>query len=514
MKRFQFLFRRGRRIRTNAKSRRGVVLVVFAVLLIALLGMVGLVVDGANLASGHRQTQNAADAAALAAAMDRMRGRTMQEATTTANTFVVTHNGLTNATSEVNSPPSSGPYAGQSSYVEVIVTYPMTTYIAHVVGFAQNQTVTARAVAGYEAHSAGEGVAVLNPNAKPGVAVNGAGSILRVNGRINVNSGGGGMDEFGATVLDNSGANGTVAANGNPSGIYATDFRIVGGVDDRTKFYPYDSGDTLSLHCRELEEPDPLLELPTPYFNNGVDSRVRGDVSVTNNNITGLDSDSALQNHVATAGESVAGGLYTATAGEVILYPGVYRSLSITGGKVYFIPGIYVISPNKNVQNAFQINGGTVVARKVLFYNTSVSYNPSTGSPDSGDREDSTPLPNTEFAGSFQINAGMQFSPIDTTAVNYASLYSGARPVSSDFDGMLFYQRRRHQSSITIAGNAADGALAGTLYAKWSRVTITGQGTYNAQFIVGSILVNGNGNVTVLSAGGARGRAHRIYLVE
>ena len=57
-----------------ATLRSGKTLVMFAILLPVLLGMTGLVIDGGLLMAAHRQVQNAADAAALAAAMDKYRG--------------------------------------------------------------------------------------------------------------------------------------------------------------------------------------------------------------------------------------------------------------------------------------------------------------------------------------------------------------------------------------------------------------------------------------------------------
>ena len=496
------------------RQRRGVVLVVFLILVIVLLGMVGFVVDWALLATTYRQAQNAADAAALGAAMDRMRGQTTQTATATATSFVQTYNGLSNAPAPVvNIPPATGVYAGQAGYVEVIVTVPYQTYIAHVIGVAPNQQVVARAVAGYEAHSSGEGVLVLDPGARPGINVSGGGAI-RVNGSVSVNSEGGGVDQNGNPI--NNGNNGFGASGGQPnsiSGIFAQEIRVVGGVDNPANFKSYDLGGPSPLECRTLSEPDPLITLPTPMTSSGVDPRRRGDIAVTNAGVNGINSDTAGQNFVAVGGEPV-GDRHTATAGQVILHPGIYDRISITGGTVYMIPGIYVISPAQNVANALQITGGTVIARKMMFYNTAISYNPSNGNPDVNDGNDSTTLPNTDYAGGFQINAGMTFSPIDTSQVNYSSLYSGAPAVSSVFNGMLFYQRRRHKATITISGNSLAGNLAGTLYAKWSLFQISGQGNYDAQFVCGSMNVTGQGNVTILSSGGGRGRATQIYLVE
>jgi hypothetical protein len=387
----------------------------------------------------------------------------------------------------------------------------------HIVGVARNQHVLARAVAGREPHSAGEGVMVLNPDARPGLDVSGGGA-LRVNGRVVVNSERGGVDEFDQPI--NNGNNGFAARGGQPNsdtGLFANSIDVVGGVDNPSSFKPYTAGDPSPLRTRQLPEPDPLIELPTPVISNGVDPTNRGSVAVTNNGVQGVEATApgaGGTNFVAQGGESIPGTTTPAAAGQVILFPGVYQELSVTGGNVYFVPGIYVVSPQQNVANALKIRGGTVTAERLLFYNTAVSYNPTTGVPDVNDGEDKSPLPNSDYAGGFQINAGMKFSPIDTTQVNYASLYPNAPAVTSEFNGMLFFQRRRHRASVQIAGDSATGKLAGTLYAKWSNFQISGQGTYDAQFVAGSLSITGQGNVTILGAGEARGKANQIYLVE
>ena len=528
------LFWRPRRRRSWTR-RRGAVLAVFALIIVVLLGMVGIVVDAAILTATHRQAQNAADAAALAAAMDRMRSRTTTEATATATTFVQTYNGLTNAPAPtVNFPPATGPYAGRNDYVEVIVSAPVQTYLVHIVGVARNQQVQARAVAGFEAHSSGDGVMVLNPDARPGLSVSGGGR-LRVNGDVTVNSEGGGVDENNVAV--NNGNSGVAASGGSQpdpnTGLFAINIDVVGGVDKPANFKPYDVGGPQPLHAKQLPKPDSLISLPTPVSaanvdggtgsNNiasGVDATPtsRGDVAVTNNSASGLGNYAGPGVDVNfksnSGGEPVPGRTTPAAAGEVILFPGIYGSLSITGGNVYLVPGIYVLSPTKQTTTALKITSGTVTAEHVLFYNTAVSYNHTNGQPDVGDTEDKTPLPNTDYAGGFTINAGMKFSPINTSLVNYSALYSGAPRVSPAFDGMLFFQRRRHQASIDIQGNSSSGLLTGTLYAKWSNFKIAGSGTYDAQFIAGSLDVAGQGDITILSAGEGKGKANQIYLVE
>src|SRR5512135_3839198 len=86
---------------------RGNIMVQFAILLPVLLGMTGLVIDCGLMMASQRQVQNAADAAALAAAMELYRGSTDY---TTAATSFLSPNGLTNSpTMVLHNPPSQGP---------------------------------------------------------------------------------------------------------------------------------------------------------------------------------------------------------------------------------------------------------------------------------------------------------------------------------------------------------------------------------------------------------------------
>ena len=498
-------------------KRRGMTMIMFALVFVLLISFLGLVIDGGYLLASHRRTQNAADAAAMAAAYDRLRGRSVADATATAQAFV-SDNGLNGAAVTAHIPPASGPYAGDWGYVEVIVSHNVSTFLMHAVGMAPENAVVARAVAGYEATSAGEGVIVLDRTARPGLTAQGNGTI-RVQGRIVVNSDGGGVDENGVTV-----GTGTVAASagkdGSTYGIFAEEIQVVGGVDKPELFKHISQADGFGyiqpiqgspLRCRQMEEPDPLINLPTPMTSTGVDPTKRGSVSVSDGTVQGL---SGL-NFQATGEETVPVGKdYYPPPDQVVLFPGVYDQLEITGGSVFLVPGIYVIAPQKNVSDALKITGGSVVAEGIMFYNTTRSYTPENGTPDINDGDKKDPLPNDEYAGGFTINAGMVFTPINTKEFDYPSWYTGAPQVSDKFDGMLFYQRRRNPNSLDIQGNAAEGQLQGTLYAKWSLFKISGQGTYDAQFVCGSMSVSGSGNVTILGAGDNWGKANAVFLVE
>jgi Flp pilus assembly protein TadG len=442
----------------------------FALLFPVICGMLGLVIDLGLMASAHRQSYNAADAAAMAAAFDLMRNRGTSTATATAKTYVQTYNGLASASVTVNSPPTTGPHAGSTKYVEVIVTYPVSTLFAQVLGVNQSQQVTARAVAGYEGVTAGEGVAVLDPNARPGLSVSGGGT-LTVNGRVVVNAQGAGYDQNNTWV--DLGQQSYAATTSNNSTVKATLIEVVGGVDTPSNFKPYTTGDPSPLHAGAVPESDPLIELPTPVA--GMAGVSTTDWKDTAKNING---------------------------GNVTLNPGIYNSIKITNNaNVTFTSGVYIVRSTSN--NAITITGGGTVKDDgggVMFYNTGSNFDINSGAPDNTDAS-STPGSVGGTVGDVTING---------SGVNL----QGYKNTASPFDGMLFYQRRWNTKDVTIQGNGTSNNLNGTLYAKWANFKVSGSGTYSAQFIAGSIAVSGGGNLTINYSGKYLGKANQVFLVE
>ena len=81
--------------------------------MVVLIGMVGLVIDGGLLLAAYRHSQNAADAAALATVMAKMRGFSEAEAKADGAIFVTSedHNKdktLADVTVTINIPPTKG----------------------------------------------------------------------------------------------------------------------------------------------------------------------------------------------------------------------------------------------------------------------------------------------------------------------------------------------------------------------------------------------------------------------
>jgi hypothetical protein len=65
-----------------------------------------------------------------------------------------------------------------------------------------------------------------------------------------------------------------------------------------------------------------------------------------------------------------------------------------------------------------------------------------------------------------------------------------------------------------VTGNSSQANLTGTLYGRYGVANIIGQGTYSAQFIVGSIKISGNGTITINFTGSNEGKSKLVYLVE
>jgi hypothetical protein len=467
------------------RRRRGKTLVMFALVLPVLLGIVGLVIDCGLLMAAQREVQNAADAAAMAAAMAELGRHGVPN--DVATTIVNADNGLARATlSAFHHPPAAGAHAGDGRYYEVIVSYPITTLFMPALGAQGTPSIQARAVAGYESVPAGAAVALLDPTAAPGLNVQDQASLV-VNGRIIVNA----LASPAAVVTGGS--------------IQAADYRIV-GASTSGSFQPY-PGSPGRLALGTPPAPDPLINLPVPASNpiavnntatplgNAWNPQTLGSPSVQNAQASGLLDPN-----------------YVDQDGTVQLFPGVYQSITVSGGTVHLNPGVYVLSPSSQPQWALDITGGSVTGSGVLFYNTGGDFVPAMGYPDSGDPALYNPGPagagappsSADFQGNF---AGIRIDSSQGGQITLSPLSTTGDP----FRGMLLYQRRANRQAIVIVGGNL--SLSGTIYAPWAPVAIAGGGNYPAQFIAGSLQVSGDSTVTLNYASSA-GTANEVFLVE
>src|SRR5258708_4938857 len=119
-----------RRIR-NRRRRRGIITVLVAVSLLAVLAVLALAVDGGRLLDAPRQAKAACDAVARGAAiemLDMVYGANPDATLSTIRASaleIAAANGCANdgvdSIVTVNMPPRAGDYAGQDGYVEVVI---------------------------------------------------------------------------------------------------------------------------------------------------------------------------------------------------------------------------------------------------------------------------------------------------------------------------------------------------------------------------------------------------------
>lgn len=132
-------------------ARRGQFMVLFAIALVALVGMAGLAVDVGFFWNQRRRIQSAADAGAVAGAQELLQGNST-DVTSAAQTDASLNgfaNGVNGASVSVANPPTSGPYAGNADAVQVTVTQPQSSFFLNALSFS-SFTLSASAVAAFD----------------------------------------------------------------------------------------------------------------------------------------------------------------------------------------------------------------------------------------------------------------------------------------------------------------------------------------------------------------------------
>ena len=118
----------------TTKYESGQVLVLVVLGMVALIGITALVVDGGTVFLDRREAQNAADSAALASALARVRGENfVQKAHEIAALNGYDNDGASN-TVQVFSPPIDGEHVGDIEYIEIIITSRVDTFFGGIIG--------------------------------------------------------------------------------------------------------------------------------------------------------------------------------------------------------------------------------------------------------------------------------------------------------------------------------------------------------------------------------------------
>jgi Flp pilus assembly protein TadG len=171
------------------QDEKGQTLVITVLGMTVLMGMMGLAIDVGLLFRAKRIAQTAADAAAIAGALDYQYNGSSTSATTAARA-AASSNGISNASTNVTvnfNPNITSPYHNSSGYIQAVVNLPSpTVFISTFYRTATPFTVTARAIAGVTPSAAC--IYVLDPTDASALYIQGAADIATPNCGIQVNS--------------------------------------------------------------------------------------------------------------------------------------------------------------------------------------------------------------------------------------------------------------------------------------------------------------------------------------
>jgi len=158
---------------TLSARARGQVMLLICFGIFALMGMIAVIADFSFMQHQRNMMQTAADSAAMAGAEELNYGDQVAagKADAASNGYA---DGVSSVTVSINNPPSTGPNASNTAYVEATISKPEPTYFLSVIGI-NTMTVSVRAVA-YEG-SGPNCIYVTNPTASSALSGSGSASI-------------------------------------------------------------------------------------------------------------------------------------------------------------------------------------------------------------------------------------------------------------------------------------------------------------------------------------------------
>jgi hypothetical protein len=309
---------------SRRQARRGAVAAWVAICLSLLLGVAALAVDAGFLMVERRHAQAAADAAALAAAVDVVNDSSPWNTTYTTARNVATANYTNTAhlTVTPSVPPSAGTFKNVTTdsngytYVEVKVEWDQPRYFSAIFG-SGNVPVKARSVARAKYGVQSANLIVLNRGNTSGALTISGGATLNIPGAIAVNS----TDPTAATL------------NGSGTQVVASAIQVSGGFSPSSMsgWWSPTQGSTANDLTSAPQVADPLITLPVP------------DTS------------------------TLTPRTYTQQSGTQTIQPGIYAG-GITvpnGSTVTLSPGIYYLEGGGLTVK----NGGTLKGNGVMIYN-------------------------------------------------------------------------------------------------------------------------------------------------
>ncbi|MBN1452851.1 MAG: Tad domain-containing protein [Anaerolineales bacterium] len=430
----------------HSKYEKGQALILIVFAIFGLVGLTGLTIDGGNAYSDRRHAQNAADAAVLSAALTKIRGGDWQAAglaRAADNTY--DNNGDTNIV-QVVSPPTSGKYAGNPDYIQVLIESHVDTYFAGVVGIHEMvnrvQAVSKTKLSSIGPLFDGEALVALKQTNDP------KNPVFDNCGNSNVI-----VDNSGIFVNSSSAC--AMGAGGNSSIDVDTAVSVVNSSNPFCTNGSVEFDDPLVGGAEQVEYP-PRIDLPAP--------------SIECTDPGSWDEDTHT------------------------FYPGIYDGIHIPNGDWIFTPGNYCIngdvSLNANITAnyvSFRLNDGDFDIRGDFIADHMVVY--STGTSDGMHFNANATIVATNTT--FYMESG------DVWWNGNADITMTAPTIGPNAN-MLIYLPYGNNANITINGTA-DGLIKGTILAVSSHVEVKGDSgsVINGQIIGYTVETCGNGDLNI-----------------
>jgi Flp pilus assembly protein TadG len=432
------------------KDEAGQVLVMTALSMTVLVGFLALAIDVGMLFRAKRNMQIAADAAAIAGALDYKYNGSITSAQTAAEA-AATANGVTSTGTCpisdhtktyvcINIPPVYGANAGTSGFVEALISQPNQTIFMPMVSHTTIMSVGARAVAG-----SGTSSACIWTLAKSGkdISLTGSGSITAKK----------------CSIYDDSNASNALVLTGSGS-VSAKAIGIVGGYSDTGSGSLTPNPPTTGI----APAADPLSSLSAPTIKSGT-----------------------------CTGTSAACNPSNSASGNLVVSPGNYTSISNSGsGTVTLSAGNYVISGNltNTGSGSLVLGAGNYTIGGNFSSTGSSSITLGAGLYTIGG--------NLSLTGSGALTGvGVSFYTQGSTTVTGSGNMDLTAPTSGANNGILFFQSRTDSQTMAITGSGGD-VIQGIVYAPDATLTLTGSGSLNTStdIIVDSLTVTGSGSIT------------------
>ncbi|MBM3888417.1 MAG: hypothetical protein FJ388_04750 [Verrucomicrobia bacterium] len=429
----------------KAGRHSGQMLTILAIMLVAILAILGLVVDVGLLEANRRHAQRAADAAAQAGARELLNGASAAEqasARAAALNLAGINGSATNNNVLIEIPPaatSGSAYAGSNSYVRVEVTRPVDPTFIRLLLLLDLVNVRATATAGVRPRPITAAVWTLDPNDRAALKVSGQGQMWVRRGTIQVDS--------------NDPRAVTIAGGGT---IVADVLGVTGGVDN-----PEAVQGTVITGLPPGGDPFATMQLPQITSKDGA---VSGDGASIG---TSPDSEGTAKKPAVTSPNGVK-----------TLRPGVYWGGIVVNANatITLSPGLYIMAGG-----GFSVTGSdsNVAGTGVVIYNTNDPY----------------------AKGGAAAVADCNWTGGTLNLVAPTEAQAGSTPGLSLYKGFLIINDRASTTTTKIAGQSALGGetpLRGYIYSPNGTVAIRGgSGSAGLGVVAGTISITGGGTFGV-----------------